>query len=80
VGGVAFLAIFVPDYGHFRTGAVIGILTTTLTSFYLFVASLSIGQVGSLYSNHKRENVIQSLIFMIGVHEESVHTRCHDCL
>lgn len=45
VGGVAFLAVLVPDYGHFRSGAVIGILTTTITSAYLFIASLSIGQV-----------------------------------
>jgi predicted membrane-bound spermidine synthase len=48
VGGVAFLAVFVPDYGHFRSGAVIGILTTTITSLYMFIASLSIGQVLSL--------------------------------
>ena len=45
VGGVAFLAVFVPDYGHFRSGAVNGILMTTVTSFYMFVAALSVGQV-----------------------------------
>ena len=48
MGGVAFLAVFVPDYGHFRSGAVIGILTTTITSLYMFIASLSFGQVLSL--------------------------------
>lgn len=45
VGGVAFLAVLVPDFGHFRSGAFIGVVTTTITSVYLLIAALSYGQV-----------------------------------
>lgn len=64
MGGVAFLAVFVPDYGHFRSGAVIGILTTTVTSFYMFIAALSIGQVLGFFNPKKlqesRSNYVSS--------------------
>ncbi|KAG0629728.1 hypothetical protein M758_1G125400 [Ceratodon purpureus] len=43
-GGVSFLAVLVPDFGHFRSGAFIGVITTTITSIYLLVAALSYGQ------------------------------------
>nr|XP_024369350.1 auxin transporter-like protein 2 isoform X2 [Physcomitrium patens] len=48
VGAVAFLAVFVPDYAHFRSGVAIGILTTTITSLYMFIAALSVGQVAGI--------------------------------
>lgn len=44
VGGVAFLAVLVPDFGQFRSGAFIAVMTTTITSIYLLVAALSFRQ------------------------------------
>lgn len=45
VGGVAFLSVLLPNYGHFRACAIIGVLTTTFTSLYLIIGSLTHGQV-----------------------------------
>jgi auxin influx carrier (AUX1 LAX family) len=50
VGGVAFLAVLVPDFGQFRSGAFIAVITTTITSIYLLVAALSLGQVIFLFT------------------------------
>lgn len=73
VGGVAFLAVFVPDYGHFRLGAVIGILTTTITSLYMFIASLSFGQAPGVKHTGAKDKVqfftgATNILFAFGGH------------
>lgn len=45
VGGAAFFAVFVPDFGHFRLGALVGVLTTSISSVYMISAALAQGQV-----------------------------------
>jgi len=48
VGLFALISVIVPSFGHFRVGAIVGVSSTTITSLYLFVASLVHGQVSGV--------------------------------
>ncbi|KAJ7296907.1 hypothetical protein O6H91_Y092600 [Diphasiastrum complanatum] len=45
VGTFSLLSIFLPSFRHFRAGAVLAILTTTITAVYMTAASRTNGQI-----------------------------------
>lgn len=57
VGGAAFFAVFVPNFGHFRLGALIGVLTTSISSVYMISAALAQGQVAGVKHSGANEKV-----------------------
>jgi auxin influx carrier (AUX1 LAX family) len=45
VGALALISVFIPSFGHFRWGAILGVFSATFTALYLFAAALKHGQV-----------------------------------
>jgi auxin influx carrier (AUX1 LAX family) len=45
VGALALISVFIPSFGHFRWGAILGVFSATFTAIYLFAAAISHGQI-----------------------------------
>ncbi|CAM6091757.1 unnamed protein product [Calypogeia fissa] len=76
-GAISMFMVLVPTLHNFRVFSLVGILTTTYTAWYMFIASLKHGQVGVV--KHSAPNNIQqfftgttNILFSTGGHAVTI--------
>ncbi|CAM6068483.1 unnamed protein product [Sphagnum tenellum] len=55
---IASASVFIPSFGHFRWGAVLGVFSATFTAIYLFAASISHGQIEGVSHTRPDDKVV----------------------
>ncbi|CAM6043474.1 unnamed protein product [Sphagnum compactum] len=58
VGALALISVFIPSFGHFRWGSILGVFSATFTAIYLFAAALSHGQIEGVSYTRPHDKVV----------------------